>query len=623
MNIKMTGPKAIGFSVLFTLIYYVWLLSFRSHPFILTLGGNLLSIGGILIALVWLWPSLTHYAQSNKKEPTLWLFIFWGTASVFLAEITWFYYENILAVEVPFPGLADVFYLLQLFFYLLAVGYKVVHPDRKYSLVKFLFDLLIIMIVATILSWHFIINPIIAANELPLAELVVSIAYPVGDLLLMFGLISIYYLSKRLMSNQALLLLFIGILVQVFADSSYLYLMTSTGYDSGALIDPLFILAILLMASGYYYKDVEPKTSHEKLNKGRLHYLLPYANVLLLIVLLFTDERQDPILLLGSILTFFLILIRQVFVLLENRYLIHEYEKKTVELEISEQRYKSLFNYHPDAVFSVNADGYFTSVNRKGALLIGLTEDQIIGAYSLSFIDEAQQRTMAGHLDYLVRGETRSHELTFRLTNTTLHLQLTLIPIIVEGSFVGIFGIGKDITKQKEQEKQVRHLAFHDSLTGLANRLRFERKLKRALEQAEKDQESIYVCFLDLDNFKSINDNNGHRVGDQLLIEVARRLRVVIDGREGLISRTGGDEFVIYLSDIDRKEVINLAETLVDVLSQVYHVAGKTILTSPSLGIAIFPNDATNYQALVDRADEAMYQVKAAGKGAYRFYDGE
>lgn len=230
---------------------------------------------------------------------------------------------------------------------------------------------------------------------------------------------------------------------------------------------------------------------------------------------------------------------------------------------------------------------------------------------------------MAGHLDYLVRGETRSHELTFRLTNTTLHLQLTLIPIIVEGSFVGIFGIGKDITKQKEQEKQVRHLAFHDSLTGLSNRLRFERKLKRALEQAEKDQESIYVCFLDLDNFKSINDNNGHRVGDQLLIEVARRLRVVIDGREGLISRTGGDEFVIYLSDIDRKEVINLAETLVDVLSQVYHVAGKTILTSPSLGIAIFPNDATNYQALVDRADEAMYQVKAAGKGAYRFYDGE
>ncbi|MDF4767244.1 sensor domain-containing diguanylate cyclase, partial [Vibrio parahaemolyticus] len=129
------------------------------------------------------------------------------------------------------------------------------------------------------------------------------------------------------------------------------------------------------------------------------------------------------------------------------------------------------------------------------------------------------------------------------------YLHITLIPTFINKEVVGMFGIARDITTLYEKQKQVEHLAFHDALTGLPNRRKFEKDLKNILNTAQASANDVAVMFLDLDRFKKINDRLGHGVGDLLLIEVAKRLRGCLRSKDGL-ARQGGDEFTILLPDM-------------------------------------------------------------------------
>jgi diguanylate cyclase len=168
--------------------------------------------------------------------------------------------------------------------------------------------------------------------------------------------------------------------------------------------------------------------------------------------------------------------------------------------------------------------------------------------------------------------------------------------------------------------RQLRHLATHDTLTGLPNRVLLDDRLNQAIAHADRDMRSFALLVCDLDRFKLINDSLGHRAGDELLQEVATRLTTVVRTAD-TVARFGGDEFVLIGTSIgDADDAANLASRVMDVLQAPVKIAGIDIHTSPSIGIAMYPDDGTTMQVLLAHADAAMYSAKQQGRGSFRRY---
>lgn len=183
-------------------------------------------------------------------------------------------------------------------------------------------------------------------------------------------------------------------------------------------------------------------------------------------------------------------------------------------------------------------------------------------------------------------------------------------------------GIGtlQDITDSKENKAQIEFLAFHDPLTGLPNRLLAKEHLDMALAHSSRKSAKVALLFLDLDNFKTINDSLGHAIGDGLLKAVTTRLRESVRTSD-TISRQGGDEFLVLLPEIgDADAMTVIAEKILRELGAPFDIQGYHLSTSASIGIAVYPDDGSDFDTLLKKADTAMYQSKKSGRSTYRFY---
>ncbi|MES2878296.1 MAG: EAL domain-containing protein [Pseudomonadota bacterium] len=190
----------------------------------------------------------------------------------------------------------------------------------------------------------------------------------------------------------------------------------------------------------------------------------------------------------------------------------------------------------------------------------------------------------------------------------------------VTGKIVNYIGSFEDITNRKAAEEKIRHLAHHDALTGLPNRFSLYERMDQGIAFARRFEKSLAVMLIDLDRFKSINDTLGHTIGDQLLIQVAKRLERSVRDSD-IVARLGGDEFVIVLSGVDRNaDVAEIAGNIVDHIAAPFIIAGHQLRTSPSIGICFYPDDACEISELIKNADIAMYHAKAAGRCNYQFY---
>lgn len=175
--------------------------------------------------------------------------------------------------------------------------------------------------------------------------------------------------------------------------------------------------------------------------------------------------------------------------------------------------------------------------------------------------------------------------------------------------------------ERQEGEGLYRQVGTHDWLTNLPNRLYFQEQLKEALLEAQPKNQAVAVFFLDLDDFKSINDAFGHEKGDALLQAVAERLSNQVQGNE-LVARIGGDEFAFIFGDwASTKGVNSVAEGILDAFTEPYDVEGLQVPITASMGISIYPEDGENAQALMKQADRAMYRAKLLGKDDYQFYN--
>ena len=200
------------------------------------------------------------------------------------------------------------------------------------------------------------------------------------------------------------------------------------------------------------------------------------------------------------------------------------------------------------------------------------------------------------------------------------------------GRAITMTGTVQDVTERARAAEQIRHLAYHDSLTGLPNRLRLKEYLGDALTRAARQERIVAVLFLDLDNFKRINDTLGHNVGDELLKEVATRLTASVrledrvardtDGPvRANIARMGGDEFILILTELQQpQDAAMVARRILDALSHRFSLRSREVFVSASIGIALFPENGRDQDALLMNADTAMYKAKEQGRNTYQFY---
>ncbi len=191
------------------------------------------------------------------------------------------------------------------------------------------------------------------------------------------------------------------------------------------------------------------------------------------------------------------------------------------------------------------------------------------------------------------------------------------------GKIVKLAAMLSDIAEQKESEERIKNLAYFDVLTHLPNRRMFSDRLSVALANAHRHGHQLGVIFLDLDLFKEVNDSLGHSAGDELLKQVAKRLRESL--REGdTAARMGGDEFTILLQQIESEAAATaIAKRMIELISEPFDIAGEALNITASIGISLYPCDGLDEDTLLHQADAAMYRVKSVGRNRYQIYSEE
>jgi diguanylate cyclase (GGDEF)-like protein len=193
----------------------------------------------------------------------------------------------------------------------------------------------------------------------------------------------------------------------------------------------------------------------------------------------------------------------------------------------------------------------------------------------------------------------------------------------LDGRVIWEHGILFDVTELKEAEERIAYLAFHDALTGLANRALFEESLGLAIGRAQRGDLGVAVLFLDLDNFKDVNDTLGHQAGDELLADLAGRLQTCTRDSD-MVARQGGDEFLMLLGDLEQDLAVgtatHVAERVEDVLRTPFVLQDTPVDARGSIGISLYPTDGTDAATLMKQADAAMYRAKRAARGSHAFW---
>jgi diguanylate cyclase (GGDEF)-like protein/PAS domain S-box-containing protein len=307
--------------------------------------------------------------------------------------------------------------------------------------------------------------------------------------------------------------------------------------------------------------------------------------------------------------------------------------QRDIEHELREERDRaqSYLDIAGTFVILVDADDRIVLVNRAGCEMLGYAHEEMVGQDAFDFLcpAEAAEATRAAHRAIAQRGRNPREpgEFAILAKDGRRHVMLWRNTLMRDAAGVptGVLSSGIDVTERLEAEQQIAYLAYHDSLTGLPNRALLAEHLELALARARRTASSVALLYLDLDDFKLVNDSLGHQAGDELLCQIALRLQ---DRRRetDLLARQGGDEFLLLLSDVGGDAVgvaRTAAEGILEALGRPFSIAGTDFHVGASIGVGVFPRDANDGEELLRHADAAMYQAKARGRNTVAVYSGE
>lgn len=262
-------------------------------------------------------------------------------------------------------------------------------------------------------------------------------------------------------------------------------------------------------------------------------------------------------------------------------------------------------------------NGRVIDFNDAMAKMLGLPRETLIGSNIFQFVAPEA-------LDQIRNNIANAFEKTYESTilrgdGSRIAVEITGKQMMFNGEMHRMTVI-RDITDRKEAEARIQFLAHHDTLTQLPNRLMMMDRLEHMLAAAKRHAKMVGVLFIDLDNFKTVNDSLGHHAGDELLKRVAGRIHSCLRAAD-MVARLGGDEFLVVVSDLALAEdVVPVAEKLLSAVAESFSIEGHIITVSPSIGISIFPRDGNDRDALIKNADAAMYLAKESGRNNFQFY---
>lgn len=291
-------------------------------------------------------------------------------------------------------------------------------------------------------------------------------------------------------------------------------------------------------------------------------------------------------------------------------------------LREAEERYHNLVELSPDAILTVS-DGVITFANKAALKLYRANQhEQLVGRQFIDLVHEDSLGSLTVRLSGLQEHAQKHSSIEqkhVRLDGSVVHVELTSAPVSLHGSDA-ILIFARDVSERKRYQSELEHQAMHDALTGLPNRTSLKYRLSHAIASARRHEKKVAITFIDLDNFKSINDNFGHEVGDEVLKVVAARLAETIRTTDTVV-RLGGDEFVLLFTDLDDVDVVTqLMHRALPEISRPINVAGTELVLTCSAGISIYPLDAPDADLVLRNADKAMYRAKEKGRNNFEYF---
>jgi diguanylate cyclase (GGDEF)-like protein/PAS domain S-box-containing protein len=306
------------------------------------------------------------------------------------------------------------------------------------------------------------------------------------------------------------------------------------------------------------------------------------------------------------------------------RYRESEYKLAALQTETRErllqQKYDYLSKYANDIIILTDAESKVLEVNDKAVQVLGYPAASLAGQSITILSPHASLEQLKANLSNLLCDGTALFETSLqRRDGSVFPTEVSARSIHLEGQSFSQF-ICRDITERKEAERKIQMLAYYDSVTSLPNRALLNDRLDQALHMAMRSCKKVGVLFLDLDNFKNVNDSLGHQVGDMLLRAVGKRLQDCVR-EEDTVARIGGDEFMILLPDLERgEEARHVAEKAISALTTPFPLQNHQVYTTTSIGISLFPDDSSKVPDLIKYADSALYEAKNRGRNNYQFF---
>ena len=288
-----------------------------------------------------------------------------------------------------------------------------------------------------------------------------------------------------------------------------------------------------------------------------------------------------------------------------------------------EARFRSLVQNATDLITVIDAEGTITYQSPSVRRMLGYEPEDLEGSslYDLIHPDDALRvRNLLASVaaaSTVIEAQLKHHG------ESWLHVEMTPTDLSDDTNVAGIVLNTRDVSERRAFEEQLTHQAFHDTVTGLANRALFRDRVEHALERQARDDRSLAVLLMDLDDFKAVNDSLGHAVGDRLLVEVGHRLKALVRGAD-TVARLGGDEFAVLMEDARDEEAAEAADRIVDGFKKPFDLEGRDVIVRASIGIDIVHPSGPVHQGaeeVMRNADVAMYTAKAEGKGRYQVFE--
>jgi diguanylate cyclase (GGDEF)-like protein/PAS domain S-box-containing protein len=560
-----------------------------------------------------------------------WYLIAVGLGLFVTGDVLAYNYTALFGGPLPFPSIADPVYLavypVTVAGLLLLIRRR--NPGRDWAS---LVDSLIVTIGLALLSWVFLMAPYAHDHTLHLGTKLVSIAYPLGDILMLGVAVRMAVGAGR--RSPAYYMLVAAIVAVLCTDSVYGWILLHGSYHPGDPLDGGWIVYYVLWGAAALHPSMTTVSQADapKLRLTRVRILAIatatlVAPVIEVVKASSNGSSDDIVVACAAVVLLALVVVRMIGLAHESAAL-----AESVLRTESEARLSALVQHSTDVILVLAADTEVEYASPSIRAIFGYEPAGFVGQPLLSYVaEEDRARFEPALAALLARASGASEAFEFRIRHRDgrlLYTECLVTDLLQDAAVGGVVVNLREITERKALEEQLTYQALHDPLTHLANRALFRDRVEHAINRRRDDSRMLAVLFVDLDDFKAINDTFGHLAGDRLLQTVSARLGSAL--RVGdTVGRMGGDEFAVLLEDVvDETAVSEIAEKLLEAMSAPIALDHREVPVQCSIGIAVARSpDGTGAAAVVEEllrdADVAMYEAKATDGSAYRHFKPE